>query len=141
MENHCRTGDGGMTMKRLSSVFCGLVAALARSEERRVGRESRFRWASGQAGDGIRDGTVTGVQTCALPILPALSASAGYSKIVTTCLISPRGLSHLHIWRFLDGESLPNWGWGDDHETIEQRVLRSRGGAREIGRASCRERE
>src|SRR5207245_248318 len=44
----------------------------ARSEERRVGKEGRYRLttASYQAKDGIRDATVTGVQTCALPISP-----------------------------------------------------------------------
>src|SRR5689334_5401404 len=60
---------------------------LSRSEERRVGKECRSAWAAYrtttqwrsparralgvffyQAEDGIRDGTVTGVQTCALPI-------------------------------------------------------------------------
>src|SRR5688572_30346894 len=59
---------------------------LGRSEERRVGKECRSRWATDrfkkrdvkwyvgsvcfffQAEDGIRDLTVTGVQTCALPI-------------------------------------------------------------------------
>src|SRR6266852_1432043 len=54
-----------------------------RSEERRVGKECRSRWSPYllkkkeeflelafffQADDGIRDATVTGVQTCALPI-------------------------------------------------------------------------
>src|SRR5690606_3622349 len=40
-----------------------------RSEERRVGKESRAKWAVYvQAEDGIRDFHVTGVQTCALPI-------------------------------------------------------------------------
>src|SRR5690625_1319534 len=44
----------------------------ARSEERRVGTEERERRVSAtQAEDGIRDGHVTGVQTCALPILRA----------------------------------------------------------------------
>src|SRR5438046_34776 len=38
---------------------------LARSEERRVGKECRFQC---YAEDGIRDWSVTGVQTCALPI-------------------------------------------------------------------------
>src|SRR5688572_4237140 len=41
---------------------------VARSEERRVGKEWRCRRARYQAEDGIRDLTVTGVQTCALPI-------------------------------------------------------------------------
>src|SRR5690625_154243 len=40
----------------------------ARSEERRVGKENRGEWWSGEGKDGIRDGHVTGVQTCALPI-------------------------------------------------------------------------
>src|SRR5690625_4807513 len=42
-----------------------------RSEERRVGKECRSGRAAAQAEDGIRDGHVTGVQTCALPILGA----------------------------------------------------------------------
>src|SRR5436309_2484707 len=63
-----------------------------RSEERRVGKEWRWRWSpatqhtqSGdgceevatfffQAEDGIRDFHVTGVQTCALPICPIHTA-------------------------------------------------------------------
>src|SRR5690554_1798445 len=40
-----------------------------RSEERRVGKECRTRESRCQAEDGIRDADVTGVQTCALPIL------------------------------------------------------------------------
>src|SRR5699024_4056782 len=39
-----------------------------RSEERRVGKERRYRRTPCQAEDGIRDRNVTGVQTCALPI-------------------------------------------------------------------------
>src|SRR5437016_4342679 len=39
-----------------------------RSEERRVGKGCRSRLSVGQAEDGIRDWSVTGVQTCALPI-------------------------------------------------------------------------
>src|SRR5690606_27001553 len=57
----------------LHSVFsntCALFAINAfRSEERRVGKECRSRWSACQAEDGIRDFHVTGVQTCALPIL------------------------------------------------------------------------
>src|SRR5207244_2294913 len=40
----------------------------ARSEERRVGKESRCAGEWYRAEDGIRDDLVTGVQTCALPI-------------------------------------------------------------------------
>src|SRR5437879_4425443 len=39
-----------------------------RSEERRVGKGRSASVASAQAEDGIRDTSVTGVQTCALPI-------------------------------------------------------------------------
>src|SRR5690625_1199745 len=39
-----------------------------RSEERRVGKGGRTKRWPRQAEDGIRDGHVTGVQTCALPI-------------------------------------------------------------------------
>src|SRR5688572_30671983 len=47
---------------------CETLLTKSRSEERRVGKECRTRWSPGQAEDGIRDLTVTGVQTCALPI-------------------------------------------------------------------------
>src|SRR5262249_53214369 len=40
----------------------------SRSEERRVGGGCRSRESTSQAEDGIRDWSVTGVQTCALPI-------------------------------------------------------------------------
>src|SRR5688500_3649014 len=42
------------------------MRTLARSEERRVGREDEKRKLAAE--DGIRDYKVTGVQTCALPI-------------------------------------------------------------------------
>src|SRR5690625_3973507 len=41
---------------------------LYRSEERRVGKDSRLRLPLDQDEDAIRDRHVTGVQTCALPI-------------------------------------------------------------------------
>src|SRR5690625_3303523 len=44
------------------------IILLARSEERRVGLEFVTLYSSAQAKYGIRDGHVTGVQTCALPI-------------------------------------------------------------------------
>src|SRR5437879_2327453 len=48
----------------------------ARSEERRVGEEGTCRRRAGEAVDGIRDTSVTGVQTCALPISsPPVSSS------------------------------------------------------------------
>src|SRR5690606_36083864 len=52
-----------------SSLFVSQETAIARSEERRVGKESRARGTGDvQAEDCIRDFHVTGVQTCALPI-------------------------------------------------------------------------
>src|SRR5689334_19563629 len=53
---------------------------VSRSEERRVGKECRSRWSPGHAEDGIRDGTVTGVQTCALPISSILSLALAVHK-------------------------------------------------------------
>src|SRR5688572_29224873 len=52
--------------KQSTRTFLAFVSF--RSEERRVGKECRSRWWRDQAEDGIRDLTVTGVQTCALPI-------------------------------------------------------------------------
>src|SRR5690625_2645726 len=52
---------------------------LKRSEERRVGKECRSGWSWDQAEDGIRDGHVTGVQTCALPI----SIEKGAAVLIT----------------------------------------------------------
>src|SRR5260370_3937355 len=92
-----------------------------------------------QAEDGIRDSSVTGVQTCALPI--SLSADGRYAESVRIDL-SPAGHlrivhvereSCLHIWtrhaKYSD-EILPS-------ENVH-RGRRARG--HEIGRASCRER-
>src|SRR5207248_4035919 len=53
-----------------------------------LGSEFMFFFFFFQAEDGIRDRTVTGVQTCALPILPA---TAGVTVLVTaTSVTSPR---------------------------------------------------
>src|SRR5690625_7106376 len=73
-----------------------------------------------QAEDGIRDGHVTGVQTCALPIWATAAAVA----LVVTGLLMP-----MAGWVFvLDGVLI---GAGDG------KFLAWAG---EIGRASCRER-
>src|SRR5687767_11210379 len=58
-------------MRRPPSGFTTTSPEPPRSEERRVGKECRSRWAPYQAEDGIRDKLVTGVQTCALPIFVA----------------------------------------------------------------------
>src|SRR5690554_1530667 len=56
--------------------FCEVLLSSQRSEERRVGKECRYRWAQYQAEDGIRDADVTGVQTCALPIWSSMHNKA-----------------------------------------------------------------
>src|SRR5437870_12510789 len=75
-----------------------------------------------QAEDGIRDGHVTGVQTCALPILrgDVMGARCGGERRLVECLVVPSGVDR----RFA----------GEHHE----RDAAARGD--EIGRASCRER-
>src|SRR3989440_2862302 len=81
-----------------------------------------------QAEDGIRDLIVTGVQTCALPILPRHPGGA----------VSPGPL------RRPDG--VRRRAAGDDDRaggnlrTRGERHVRGRPGRSEIGRASCRER-
>src|SRR5690348_10897781 len=53
-----------------------------RSEERRVGKECRSQWSQDQAEDGIRDGRVTGVQTCALPIYRYGEALVDFTRAI-----------------------------------------------------------
>src|SRR5689334_23873603 len=80
-----------------------------------------------QAEDGIRDGTVTGVQTCALPISPQRLA-ANWNAISRCCpivlpLLRPIGLAGV-------GSLKPSPG-----PSVFTIVI-----VAEIGRASCRER-
>src|SRR5207253_6720562 len=75
-----------------------------------------------QAEDGIRDGHVTGVQTCALPIFKLKSRSGGKSGL--------RRLLEREIW-----PKIPRCARGKEiSKAAEEAIL-------EIGRASCRERE
>src|SRR4051794_41233554 len=67
-----------------------------------------------QAEDGIRDGRVTGVQTCALPICGRTA--------VTQCSRRPVPLDAIELPR------------------PQRAHVRRAGGGRQIGRASCRER-
>src|SRR5437660_1182828 len=111
-----------------------------RSEERRVGKECTYRRTTAQAEDGIRDGHVTGVQTCALPI------SDGAQD-------PHRILPHADV-RLADGVDEPRREVRlsthvIDHprgvDLVEERVDGEVAPARvlllgEIGRASCRER-
>src|SRR5204863_246618 len=65
-----RAGPGmlGGALAAAGAFYVLMATDFPRSEERRVGKECRCRWARDQAEDGIRDLYVTGVQTCALPI-------------------------------------------------------------------------
>src|SRR2546430_6622529 len=84
-----------------------------------------------QAEDGIRDLTVTGVQTCALPICAVLVALDGF--------LAPYKVVRYDIDRDLQGWRPPA-GKRDKHGTeIEDRIYNQRD-FDQIGRASCRER-
>src|SRR5205807_7839292 len=93
-----------------------------------------------QAEDGIRDYTVTGVQTCALPI------SIERQKIVA--LIGPNGAGKTTLFNLVCGFLRPDSGKiffkGSDITGIAPHAVCRLGMARtfqiEIGRASCRER-
>src|SRR5207245_8344400 len=93
-----------------------------------------------QAEDGIRDATVTGVQTCALPIFgtTAIAANSSHHQSVN------RVAEGLRITaRSPDGiveaveASDPAW-W---MVAVQWHPEELTGTAEEIGRASCRERE
>src|SRR2546421_8035594 len=81
-----------------------------------------------QAEDGIRDLIVTGVQTCALPILAAALAAVGHPVIVD-CGRAERGAA-LAVAAAADASLL----------VVRPCYLALRRALAEIGRASCRER-
>src|SRR5207253_8190939 len=86
-----------------------------------------------QAEDGIRDGHVTGVQTCALPI------SRFADSLLNACFVSDAE-------RLIDASRARLWIHGHTHDSFDyclngtRVVCNPRGYARKIGRASCRER-
>src|SRR5260370_28586752 len=88
-----------------------------------------------QAEDGIRDSSVTGVQTCALPICLALFAPEKDGQRIRQAM---QGVDrHVQAWRAATREqrqaqSLPG--------APAQRAAVPRFAPGEIGRASCRER-
>src|SRR5690554_7539048 len=87
-----------------------------------------------QAEDGIRDADVTGVQTCALPILTRQRISTGSSKkmsdlIVVSFLVFARGCAGMPIMR----------QWPAGKADVIRRGRVDSCFVREIGRASCRE--
>src|SRR5207245_4327248 len=79
-----------------------------------------------QAEDGIRDATVTGVQTCALPIykLQIVDASAAIQRYA--CKVCGT-----HMYGRIENKGHPFYGLDFIHPELFQE---------EIGRASCRER-
>src|SRR5438132_612504 len=143
------TGAGMVTpmpvTRRLWAPITFVTIALAackgtRSEERRVGKECRFGRARVQAEDGIRDHCVTGVQTCALPILRSTAATRfmpGTSPIENA---RPAALSKsrpMHRGGNGNADASNASPLGPDH-VCNHRSGRLQGN--EIGRASCRER-
>src|SRR5690625_7740218 len=88
-----------------------------------------------QAEDGIRDGHVTGVQTCALPICPIGTEMPATSILVSTSaragMKRPRRRPAIIASPIQTGSHLSN---------VDNCRLAAGAGAGEIGRASCRER-
>src|SRR2546430_6962788 len=82
-----------------------------------------------QAEDGIRDLTVTGVQTCALPISEL--ATEARSNTPARALVR---LCHA------DGRSVEKSATGDGPVDAAFKAIEAATGIAEIGRASCRER-
>src|SRR5690606_40411299 len=89
-----------------------------------------------QAEDGIRDFHVTGVQTCALPILsdPHLDQRRYPNQLASQLLILINQPSFLPM--ALDYEESLQL----DHNIFHKRFLPLKPSVRQIGRASCRER-
>src|SRR5262249_59042012 len=94
------------------------------------------------AEDGIRDWSVTGVQTCALPIYPVSDANARANASRRLPRQRPAGLHGMQ-----DAADL-----GREHEAVARLLAQRRAHAQlaaavpverrsKIGRASCRERE
>src|SRR2546430_5163309 len=104
-----------------------------------------------QAEDGIRDLTVTGVQTCALPIL-GLGVNAAIFSLTREVLLRPlpyrdadRLVRVFEVSRTLGVASAPiapvNYiAWRDLVDAFEQTATFRRVAFNEIGRAACRER-
>src|SRR2546430_12314947 len=86
-------------------------------------------WFFFQAEDGIRDLTVTGVQTCALPISPG-PAQSGRNGAATDA-----GRAHRRATAAVRARQRPAGAGPGARQPAESAV-----GAGEIGRASCRER-
>src|SRR5437016_11742025 len=107
-----------------------------------------------QAEDGIRDWSVTGVQTCALPILviagtedAVLMVESGAKEVSEETMLEAITFGHRECQRLVRAQKelvqragKPRWAFDPDagrDAGLETQVRRLVG---EIGRASCRER-
>src|SRR5688572_21577363 len=111
-----------------------------RSEERRVGKEGKCVWGPVQAEDGIRDLTVTGVQTCALPISSTgapwtRGASDPGARTPLACLVAAEEQVRPPGLVAFVGEVRREHG-----VQVAARLEGQAEQANQIGRASCRER-
>src|SRR5947209_7071436 len=117
-----------------------LYRSRGRSEERRVGKECRARWARYQAEDGIRDIGVTGVQTCALPIFA--TGATGYVLRASFGTAGSEMALKIPILKTTTGAAALNETMAEATTLLElsgqsKYVVQIKG---KIGRASCRER-
>src|SRR5437016_2499546 len=117
-----------------------LNAVQMRSEERRIGKECRSRWARDQAEDGIRDWSVTGVQTCALPICRAARPAARIRGRLSGAAAHGRAALVQVPARRSGGAAARGRRRARARDRRSHRLLRSQRGSDEIGRASYRER-
>src|SRR5438046_5594696 len=92
-----------------------------------------------QAEDGIRDWSVTGVQTCALPISPRAGGARDLAAL-GVARAQPRLLLPREERPAAGGERAGGRDRGEGRRRRHRRAPpASRGGRAEIGRASCRE--
>src|SRR5438046_4882696 len=90
-----------------------------------------------QAEDGIRDWSVTGVQTCALPI----SFFRAFPEYWDRRIAWPAaGAGLLHPGRTLLRSCIVRLPWQNVSHLHTRKIPKSSGPWRKIGRASCRER-
>src|SRR5205085_6026266 len=90
-----------------------------------------------QAEDGIRDLTVTGVQTCALPISLSISLPLSSARSVLVFESTPAGRTAAIAAATLSASRPPARMTGTSTASAMRRLMLQ---SCEIGRASCRER-
>src|SRR5699024_11383981 len=90
-----------------------------------------------QAEDGIRDRNVTGVQTCALPILGQREYLAAIRKNAVTFGVGPAGTGKTYLAVAMAVKAFKS---KDVSRIVLTRPAVEAGEKLEIGRASCRER-